>query len=491
MKILIGLVILMLSLPGFSQSKMSKRPAAYAVAQLSGTGVIKNHKQVGGVYFPWKTIGIQTDAPESVLALKWNNVDKKSLGHEPRLRLATASGLRYWQYLDITLPNGELLGTMDISMTTDFQLFELTIPTNKIDAVLKLGVEVRSRGKGDSISFFVPEKDVPDALCPHLLIQGTLSPREEFLRQFITKAGVDGYGWQGGCVLDGLAALASKAKNPTPYQQALDNLLNQYFPKGEPLHTYPSIENTSCVAQLAFSQPYHPEIENTVLFWKSRENEMGEVVDHNQIAAEGNYTVSWPLAVIAKQLNKPELAEKAIKGLRFRAKYLIDSNGNQWLRYRFGMNPLRTYKHWSRGNAWYFLGMAKTMDVLPEVPADLIMEFQRAAKHLVDLQDAEGMWHMFACEPETAPESSGTAGIATAMAIGVRRGWLGKEYTVIARKALKALESRLTPDGFLTCVAHCNRPTGGEKFQRETKGSILKFGMGFYAQLLAELEFKD
>jgi len=194
------------------------------------------------------------------------------------------------------------------------------------------------------------------------------------------------------------------------------------------------------------------------------------------------------LAVISKQLNRPELAEKAVQGLRFRAKYLIDEQGDQWLRYRFDMNPLRTYKHWSRGNAWYFLGMAKTMDVLPKVPADLIAEFQRAAKHYANLQDAEGMWHMFAREPETAPESSGTAGIATAMAIGVRHGWLGKDYEQIARKALKALENRLTPDGFLTCVAHCNRPEGGEKFQRESKGSILKFGMGFYAQLLAELE---
>ena len=471
-----------------AQSKSVKQPAKYAVAQLSGSAVIENNTETGGVYFQHQTIRIQTDSAASVLVLKWKNLDKKSLGKEPRLRLTTASGLRSWQYLDISLTNGELLGSMDISMTTSYQVFELIIPSNKIDAVLKSGVEVRSRGKGEPVSFFVSSSEVPDALCPHLLIPGTLSPREEFLNRFVTKAGVDGYGWQGGCVLDGLAALASSAKNPEPYKKALENLLNLYFPKGAPLHTYPSIENTSCVAQLAISQPYHPEIENTLAFWKSRENERGEVVDHKQVAAEGNYTVSWPLAVISKQLNRPELAEKAIQGLRFRTKYLIDEQGNQWLRYRFDLSPLRTYKHWSRGNAWYFLGMAKTMDVLPNVPADLIAEFQRAAKHYATLQDAEGMWHMFACEPETAPESSGTAGIATAMAIGVRHGWLGKEYEQIARKALKALENRLTPDGFLTSTAHCNRPEGGEKFQRETKGSILKFGMGFYAQLLAELE---
>jgi rhamnogalacturonyl hydrolase YesR len=131
--------------------------------------------------------------------------------------------------------------------------------------------------------------------------------------------------------------------------------------------------------------------------------------------------------------------------------------------------------------------MAKTMDVLPEVPSDLIVEFQRAAKHYVSLQDKEGMWHMFACEPETAPETSGTAGLATALSIGLRRGWIGKEFEKPVQKALKALTNRLTPDGFLKGVAHCNRAEGGEKFQRETKGSILQFGMGFYAQLLSEL----
>ena len=479
-----ALILMLVTVNAYAKTAI---PSTYAVASQSGTGTVANRTELGGAYYPLQTITIQTDSPDSYLTLNWKNVNRKSLGKQPRLRLSTANGLRSFQYLDITLPGGDLLGTIDISMTTSYQIFELFIPVNKIDAVLKHGVEVRSRGKGEPVSFFVPGKEVPDALCPHLLIPGNLSPREEFLNRFVTKAGMSNYGWEGGCVLDGLAALASAAKNPERYQKALDNLLNLYYPEGAPLRTYPSIENTSCVAQLATRQPNHPEIENALAFWKSRENERGEVVDHKQVAAEGNYTVSWPLAVISKQLNRPELAEKAIDGLRFRTKYLIDEHGNQWLRYRFGMDPLRTYKHWSRGNAWYFLGMAKTMDVLPDVPADLITEFQRAAKHYVSLQDKEGMWHMFACEPETAPESSGTAGVAAALAIGMRHGWLGKEYEKPVQKALKALTDRLTPDGFLTGVAHNNRAEGGEKFQRETKGSILQFGMGFYAQLLAEL----
>ena len=112
--ILQSMFLIAIPVSGTSKSKSAR----YSVPEISGTGTIENRKEIGGAFFPLQIVTIQTDSPESVLILKWKNVDKKSLGNEPRLRLATASGLRSWQYLDVTLPNGELLGSMDISMTT-------------------------------------------------------------------------------------------------------------------------------------------------------------------------------------------------------------------------------------------------------------------------------------------------------------------------------------------------------------------------------------
>lgn len=62
---------------------------------------------------------------------------------------------------------------------------------------------------------------------------------------------------------------------------------------------------------------------------------------------------------------------------------------------------------------------------------------------------------------------------------------LGEEAEASARLALQGLEKRLTLDGYLDAVAEANR--GGIKFQRETKGSICQWGMGLFAQLIAEL----
>ncbi len=472
----------------YSPQPSANKVATYALAKLEGTGTFQDRNELGGAHFSLQTVTIQTDDPQSVLRLKWNGVSKQSLGQNPRFRLSLASGLRTYQFLELSLPKGDILGTIDISMATSYQVFEWIVPQESIDSILEQGIEIRVKGKGVAVSFFVAGEQVPPALCPHLLIPGKLSPEKEFFKRFITRAGTTNYGWEGACVLDGLAALSAQSKRPLPYQKALESLLQSYFPEKSPLKTYPSVENTSCVAQLAFWQPKHPEIANVLAFWQSRKNGKGEIIDHRQTAAEGNYTVAWPLAVIAKQLNRPELAEEAIAQLRVRKAHLVDEKGAIWLRHREGGTPLRTYKLWSRGITWYFLGMAKTMDLLPQPPPDLIAEYQRTANYLRTLQDAEGMWHVFAEELETIPESSGTAGIATAMAIGIRRGWIGEEFRPVALKSLAALRSRLTPDGFLKSVAYCNRAEGGEEFQRKSKGSILQFGMGFYAQLVAELD---
>jgi rhamnogalacturonyl hydrolase YesR len=249
----------------------------------------------------------------------------------------------------------------------------------------------------------------------------------------------------------------------------------------------PSIENTACVAQLARKQPDHPAIDAMLAFWKSREDATGTVVDGTLTAAEGNYSVSWPMALLAGILNRPELAEKAVAGLRQRQSRLVSDDGAIWLRYWEGENPPLSYRLWSRGLAWYMLGLAKTLDVLSDPPEDLIPELRRTVAYVLPLQRADGMWGVFADRPETPEESSGTAGIAAAMAIGGRRGWLGPEAHRAALDALAGLDAQLTPDGFLTGTSQSNKPEAGEDYQSRTRGGILQWGMGLYAQLLAEV----
>lgn len=474
------------------QAPTQQNRTQYLIPTLSGTGVTKDFQGLSSISIPFKGITIQTDDTTSYLFLKWQGVNAKLLGNTPRFRLCLVSGQRSFQYLEVLSAENKPIGTMDLSISASFQLIEFQIPVEKLKTVVDKGIKIVCRGKGNPVTFFMPSPEIPPSFYPHLLkANNNVSPKDAFLTQMASRSSLTNFGWQEGCVLDGLAALSTDFTAVNPYQKALDDHLKLIFEQGKVPEMDGSVEATLCIAQLALKNPKHPEVEKALAFWQKKEDAEGGIVDGTQTAAEGSYTVAWPLAVLAKQLNRPDLAEKSILQLRLRRDRLVDENGAVWLRHHKNGTPLRTYKLWSRGVAWYFLGLAKSLDILPNPPADLITELQRTAHFLIPFQTEEGLWRVFADDVQTAPETSGTAGIGASMAIGVRRGWLGKDAERSARKALHALYGRLTPDGFLTAVAHSNMKEGGESFQRKTKGTILQFGMGMMAQLVAELDAKE
>lgn len=460
----------------------------YLIPAISGTGEVKEFQSLSSINIPFKGITIQTDDSTSYLFFRWQGVKAQSLGNKPHFRLCLVSEQRTFQYLEVLTSKNKLLGTMDLSISASFQIIEFQIPMAHLNAVLKNGLKIICRGKGKPVTIFSPSKEIPPAFYPHLLsVEKKSLPQNAFLNQLASRGSLTNFGWQEGCVLDGLAALSHKFKSNNPYQKALDDHLNLIFEQGKVPKMDGSIEATLCIAQLAFKNPNHPEINKALDFWLKKEDEEGGIIDGTQTAAEGSYTVAWPLAVLARQLNRPDLAEKAILQLRLRRDRLVDKEGAIWLRHYKNAIPERTYKLWSRGVAWYFLGLAKSLDILPNPPADLIAELQRVAQYLIPYQGQDGLWLVFADDPKSAPETSGTAGIAAAMAIGVRRGWLGYNEKVSVHKSLDALYRKLTPDGFLPAVAHSNMKEGGEAFQRKTKGTILQFGMGMMGQLVAEV----
>lgn len=83
------------------------------------------------------------------------------------------------------------------------------------------------------------------------------------------------------------------------------------------------------------------------------------------------------------------------------------------------------------------------------------------------------------------PDNGGSAGIAAALALGVKAGLLSAAMREPAARAAQALSAALTPDGFLKGVAQVNK--GGEALQRDDYRVISQFGMGLLAQLYAAL----
>ena len=101
------------------------------------------------------------------------------------------------------------------------------------------------------------------------------------------------------------------------------------------------------------------------------------------------------------------------------------------------------------------------------------------------LQRADGLWGICCDEPTLTPDTAGSAGIAAALALGAKHGFLASGARDTAEKTLSGLMPHLTSDGFLGGVAQVNK--GGESLQRGDYCIIYQMEMGVMAQLIAEV----
>ena len=110
---------------------------------------------------------------------------------------------------------------------------------------------------------------------------------------------------------------------------------------------------------------------------------------------------------------------------------------------------------WGRGNGFGALGLAELLTVLPpEHPErDAVLDIH--LRHLAGLrthQAADGMWHQIVDVPGSYRETSVTAMTLTAMARGLRRGWLDESYRPVVDRAWRALLAHVLEDGGLVDV---------------------------------------
>lgn len=111
---------------------------------------------------------------------------------------------------------------------------------------------------------------------------------------------------------------------------------------------------------------------------------------------------------------------------------------------------------WGRGNGFAAFGMMEALTWLPDDwPArQRILEIYR--RHMVAMalrQTADGMWRQVVDEPGSYREETVTAMTLTAMARGVRLGWLdASTYRPVVDRAWTGLQARIAADGTLLDV---------------------------------------
>ena len=110
---------------------------------------------------------------------------------------------------------------------------------------------------------------------------------------------------------------------------------------------------------------------------------------------------------------------------------------------------------WGRGNGFGALGLAELLTVLPadHPEREAVLNIHR--RHLAGMrsqQAPDGMWRQIVDVPGSYRETSVTAMTLTAMARGIRLGWLDDSYRPVADRAWRALLAHVADDGTLVDV---------------------------------------
>jgi rhamnogalacturonyl hydrolase YesR len=110
---------------------------------------------------------------------------------------------------------------------------------------------------------------------------------------------------------------------------------------------------------------------------------------------------------------------------------------------------------WGRGNGFAAFGLMETLTAMAAShrsrPA-LLAIFQKQMTGLAAWQAPDGMWREIIDRPGAYREETATAMILTAMARGIRLGWLDRNYVSVLDRAWRALAAHIAEDGGLVDV---------------------------------------
>lgn len=423
---------------------------------------------------------------------------KTGVAGAARLRLTVAFDARENIRLRATTARtGEALGRFDIRFAYPFQPFDLQLTARQVEQVISQGVELEmERGAGPLWLFREAPPEFGGLLGPHLR-SSRPAAAESFAEALASPAVAQPFGWMEGCVLDGLEQRLIYRRTQRE-EAALAWHLQAFFdtrqmPRYVP-HTEAPVshgaEGLLPFAALAKHNAAHPAFEAMLEFCDRAAAATGGIIrDGRTTTAEGCYTVAYPLAVLGVATDDRRLRELAVKQLLHRIERLAGLNT---LYLRAADDGARTFPNWARGVAWFALGLIRTANALPpaEVSAKVREAFAWCAELALRWQDPRGLWSCFLDQPETGVDSSGSAGIAAALAAGARLLPQPARFIRAARAAHRELMSRyLVPGGFLGSASQANRD--GERLQRHGYRVIAHYGAGLLAQLDAALKMLD
>lgn len=427
------------------------------------------------------------------------------------LQLVVGVDIREETTVVVSIPadgSSRTIGEFDIRYGYTLQPFRLELSARDAEAIFDYGVQLELT-KGDGPLHFLLgagsgawSGPVPqDALASLTLVaadhpatptgsgmQQVICARDSLARLVRSTAGVQPFGWMDGAVLDGAWCLlqAEEAAEVTRKHLRLftgkDGSLSYEDARSRPrAGEYAGIEYTLPVAAFARLDPRLPAVDAAVDFWLARADADGLITDEEFVSAEGCYTVGYPLAVVGSARRDRRLLQLSQAQFLLRWKLL---HTEQTLQLRAHSRPIEVYRGWARAYAWFMLGLAHAMPFLEEFSSssDMCSMLETLTQRTIETRcNATGLWSCFIDESELPVDTSGSAGIAAAMALAYRAGILGEAASESAAAAGQSLCRHISQDGLLGGVAQSNR--GGEALQRSSYRVFSQMGSGLAAQL--------
>jgi len=449
----------------------------------------------GFARFGWKSFAVGRDP----VALRGNPRDAVIPdGADCRLRLTTAVDVRDDHAFEVTTPDGRRVGTFVVRFAALFQVQEMPITVEQARAVLQQGIVLNMVKGSRPVWFFAPSPEArpaPDDLQhPHVMVASPGDPLPQLEQRMRGLVMLQGFGWQSGCVSEGLLDLAER-RNEAGLLAAVDRQLDMYFTADGVEFQNPrshrttnkigGIEELLPWATLARRRPDHPAMEIARRFVSSPGLSKGIDSPQTFLTTEGCYTVAYPMAMLSRSLKLTDLAARALRQLEARKRANVHEGDLYQKANTAGDRKLR---NWARGVCWYFNGIVRTLQALEDEAAAEAWkpEMQRVADLLMQYQREDGLWGNFIHEPDSMSDTSGSAGLAAALARAQACGWLAGNARQAAQRTLSGLAKQLTPDGLLAGAAQSNK--GGDELQESNYRTLYQMGMGLQLQLMAALE---
>jgi rhamnogalacturonyl hydrolase YesR len=140
------------------------------------------------------------------------------------------------------------------------------------------------------------------------------------------------------------------------------------------------------------------------------------------------------------------------------------------------------------------MGLAEILTALPSnhtMRSKLLAIYRRQMTAAKAHQAPDGMWREIVDEPAAYREETATAMLLTAMARGVRLGWIDRSYRGIVDRAWRALAAHVGPDGTVIDVCASTGAGANRKYYFDRPAITGADDRGGAMALLAAMEMHD